>query len=915
MSMPDVLSFWGKAANGPDGQIVAHPVACHLLDVAAVADAMLIARPGSLRRVCGLLGLENEETRGLVVALVALHDLGKFAPAFQGKVPTLWPDALGAFSGQAPPGFHTDDGWVLWESELGTWFKNRVWPDAGGVLDVLAPAVFGHHGRPPKESRATASQRFGRGKAAVMTCAELVLSVLLVPRIHRAPPDPEAVRVASWWLAGFVSTADWIGSGASFNVDWFERSRGLRNDTTLVSYWREARARAERAVFNAGVASTEAAAELPFSTLSDKDRTPTALQKWAIDLRLPPGPLLFILEDVTGSGKTEAAHVLVHKLMSGGRATGAYWAMPTQATANAMYERQASSIARLYAPSPKRPSLVLAHGQQRLHEVFRSTVLGHDLERPEPATNIAVTDGIDELPGDIACAAFLANDARAGFLADLGAGTVDQAILGVLPSRYNAMRLFGLCEKVLVIDEAHAYDRYVLGEVKELLSFHAALGGSAIVLSATLTRRVREEMETAWREGIAASGASIQLNAALPSQSGGFGDAYPLVTVINPGVTETIPIPAVSWATRTVPVRLVYEEDEIVQHIEVASRQGACVAWIRNSVGDCIESAERLRGHGLLPIVFHARFAQVDRQRIEQSVIGWFGVKSTPDDRRGRVIVATQVIEQSLDLDFDVVVSDIAPADLLIQRLGRLQRHERDRPADLRREFVIFSPPADENPEAGWLSGPFKRTSFVYENAGVLWKGIRKLHSNPEIAVPGGVRAIVEDAYGPGPIPEPLEAACLRATGRASAAASTAKYATLKVTNGYCLDQAWWSDLHLRTRLGEESTTLRIGRVSDSGEIVPWADDEQPASRAWALSEVRVFSYRVPIGSSEVSSFRSAVARAKRDWSEYDRELPLLPLVSAGEGVWEGSLVRPNDRPIAFRYTLQDGLVMETSAT
>ncbi len=76
------------------------------------------------------------------------------------------------------------------------------------------------------------------------------------------------------------------------------------------------------------------------------------------------------------------------------------------------------------------------------------------------------------------------------------------------------------------------------------------------------------------------------------------------------------------------------------------------------------------------------------------------------------------------------------------------------RPADLRREFVIFSPPADENPGAGWLSGPFKRTSFVYENAGVLWQGIRKLHSNPEIAVPGGVRAIVEDAYGPGSIPD-----------------------------------------------------------------------------------------------------------------------------------------------------------------
>src|SRR5690606_36223873 len=152
----------------------------------------------------------------------------------------------------------------------------------------------------------------------------------------------------------------------------------------------------------------------------------------------------------------EAAQMIVHRLMVAGRAAGAYWAMPTQATANAMYARQAAAVDLLFAAGagPK-PSLVLAHGQQRLHEGFRGTVLPGAGDLARAGTEAGGGSG-DELPGTLECAAFLADDRRAALLADLGAGTVDQALLGVLPSRFNTVRLVGLADKVLVVDEAHA---------------------------------------------------------------------------------------------------------------------------------------------------------------------------------------------------------------------------------------------------------------------------------------------------------------------------------------------------------------------------------------------------------------------------------------------------------------------------
>lgn len=441
--IPDFLKFWGKAQPRQDAVSHFHPVAYHLLDVAAVTDALLAARPIARARAADLLGIPAEEAHRLLVVLAALHDLGKFAPAFQAKAPIHWPPALGALDiERVVGGRHTDDGYVLWTWSLAGWARERLWPAGTDVLQALAPAVFGHHGRPAgaQSPMPLEIQRFGKaGQAAALGCADAIISLLSPRPLAVEPSDGKDPRAASWWVAGLITIADWVGSGQQ----WFRYAAPHPDDPSLARYWGEAQESARQAVRLAGLVAPKAAVRRDFSSLTRVLDDPSPAQRWADETALPPGPLLLIIEDVTGSGKTEAAQMLVHRLMAEGRASGAYWAMPTQATANAMYERQAKALDRLFVDdADPKPSLVLSHGQQRLHEQFRATVLdapGRDSPADNPEARLRTSDP-ETMPGAAACAAFLADDRRAALLADIGAGTVDQALLGILPSKFNAVR-------------------------------------------------------------------------------------------------------------------------------------------------------------------------------------------------------------------------------------------------------------------------------------------------------------------------------------------------------------------------------------------------------------------------------------------------------------------------------------------
>ncbi len=275
-------------------------------------------------------------------------------------------------------------------------------------------------------------------------------------------------------------------------------------------------------------------------------------------------------------------------------------------------------------------------------------------------------DPADE-PAEAHCAAWLAADGRRALLAQVGVGTLDQALLAALPVRHAPLRLQGLSCKVLIVDEAHAFDPYMRRELVALLRFHAALGGSVVLLSATLPLAVRQGLVDAFRDGLEAAPQTLARRNTRSRRS--------------PRLTVSRRHPATWIAARACPPR---GSDAAGGHRRRAGAHrccrigGAAVAWVRNTVDDAIAAADALRVRGVDPLLlFHARFAMADRLEIEAEVLRRFGRKSAGEARRC-VLVATQVVEQSLDIDFDLLCTDLAPADLLIQRAGRLWRHKRD---------------------------------------------------------------------------------------------------------------------------------------------------------------------------------------------------------------------------------------------
>jgi CRISPR-associated endonuclease/helicase Cas3 len=386
-----------------------------------------------------------------------------------------------------------------------------------------------------------------------------------------------------------------------------------------------------------------------------------------------------------------------------------------------MYARLGNAYRRLFSDEAS-PSLVLAHSRRGLHEGFASSIL-------EPAADprgdsIAPADQ----PAGAQCAAWIADDRRKAFLAEIGVGTIDQAIMAVLPTRHAPLRLLGLSRQVLIVDEAHAYDAYVGEELRQLLAFHAALGGSAIVLSATLTAAQRADLQGAFLGGIGVE--------ADPDGA----EAYPLVTTTAASGIVAEPCRLAPDLERRVAVERMATSAAVIEAVTAASRAGAAVAWVRNSVDDAIEARAALAAMGIEAMLFHARFAIGDRQDIEAEVLGRFGRHSGPEQRLGRVVVATQVIEQSLDLDFDLIVTDLAPADLVIQRAGRLWRHDRGaRPIPGPRLLLLSPEPVDE-PPPDWLGPELRRTGFVYPDHALLWRSARALLDAGCIETPNGIR-------------------------------------------------------------------------------------------------------------------------------------------------------------------------------
>ena len=896
-----MFEFWGKAQPAQGAGPRWHPLVFHCIDVAAVGERLLREDRSLSERLCRLLDMEVADLPRLVPYLLSLHDIGKFAKGFQAKVPERYPACFN--DGPEPYAYdHAAGGFDLFEADSGIFAV----PDrARRAWRPLVAAVTGHHGAPPQTDTlqrptiAVLRRRFGGVGIEAARQFAAAMRALFNPPTDLALA-PKTTKPASFALAGVAVLADWLGS----NQEWFpyQSVEGFTADADnpaidLERYWSEAQARAARALKESGVLPAPARPRIAYAELIGS-YAPSPMQQWAQSVDLPDGPALFMIEDETGSGKTEAAVMLAHRLMAAGSAQGIYVALPTMATANAMFERLAAVYRKLFGDA--QPSIALAHGARALHEGFREAVQRGG--RNEGAYSDADSGTDSEMTASSACAAWLADDRRRSLLADVGVGTVDQALLSILPSRHQSLRLLGLMCKVLILDEVHAYDAYMQREIETLLEFHAGLGGSAILLSATLPEIVRERLADAFGKG---SGHVRTADEPLD-------DAYPLATVHASEMRSEMPIAVRADRSRRLPVRFLRSPLEAFDEVERAARNGQAVLYIRNSVDDVLEAHDALRERELSVEIFHARFALADRLTIERRVVETFGKRSAPEQRQGKVLVATQVVEQSLDLDFDAMVSDLAPIDLLIQRAGRLWRHERrDRQGSP--ELLVVSPDATADAAADWFGKHFPRAQYVYRAHARLWLTAKALGQAGAIDSPAGLRSLIEAVYGEGveaAVPPNLQAAFWDADGRERAERGVASIGTLALQNGYVRDGGAWSkDVKTATRLADDpQVTVRLARLR-AGRVEPFSESAtQERWQAWRLSEVSVAKRRIS-GEAIPSEHAGAANAAKAEWGKYDDDKILILLEEEG-GKTVGSAVcgEGESRPVGVEYNRSQGL-------
>jgi CRISPR-associated endonuclease/helicase Cas3 len=320
--------------------------------------------------------------------------------------------------------------------------------------------------------------------------------------------------------------------------------------------------------------------------------------------------------------------------------------------------------------------------------------------------------------------------------------------------------------------------------------------------------------------------------------------------------------------------------------------------------------------------LFHARFVLCDRLRIGKTIEEDFGPRSDARTRSGSLVIATQVIEQSLDVDFDDMLTDLAPIDLIIQRAGRLQRHVRDAAGNRLADasdgrggptLGVLMPEPDESAEASWLPSHLKKTGLVYRDLGKLWLTARWLFSNQDkgFALHEQAREMIESVYAEEAfdrLPEGLKDISDRADGDCRAGRGAARNRLLDYAMGYNpMVPIWDDDAEAPTRLGEAAVRLRLARKTEHG-LVPWATSE--TGMEWQLSELTVPRRLIADSHEDDASVINAASAKMFDEGRYR---VILPLVQKNPDLWEGR-ARNDRKEVAVHYSPVSGLTIVKGA-
>lgn len=759
-------ALWGKSAGKAGGTV--NLLLSHMLDTAAVAEIVWDRYLPQVTRwrldaVAGGAG----KGRRLFAWLCGIHDLGKATPAFQ---------RLDAAGEAAVRGAGLS--WDKYVVNAAAWRHDK----AGGRIlrmmlekagwapeqfDWLWPLVAGHHGLFPTVGQLTPKREDLQGKGSSWKLAQSALVEVFSRELGYEGGSPLVAvepmvvpsRAVQLQLSGFVVMADWIASDELY----FKGVSDLAKVTMP-----QARRRAADAWSKLGLRGGWGALAVP-GPEAFRDRFghgPRPSQELVLDVvRRMGGPGLVIVEAPMGEGKTKAALAAAELLAARCGADGVFLGMPTQATADPMFTQVRAWLHKV--EEGLEDQVALLHGKRMFNKEWRALLEGTG-EFGQDADTRFSSVGVDEYGMRDDCFDgcegrerrapaewFLGR--RRGLLSPFAVGTIDQLLYAATRTKHVMLRMAGLVGKVVILDEVHAADVYMSQFLLEGLWWLGQAGVPVVLLSATLPPEQRRRLVGTYMAGTQSAEASPALE--VPEPRG-----YPSVTAAwagQGGLPELLVESTESWR-KDLKVRVETLDESpddadqadavVVDYLRERLVDGGCVLIIRNTVDRAQCTFEALQKEfGADVRLLHGRLHAGHRADRTQEVLDLLGPPSADGHSRPErlIVVATQLAEQSFDVDADLLITDLAPMDLLLQRIGRLHRHDGvRRPTPLSRPTVAITgihlddgvpkiPYAEEKIYGSYL---LLRTAAEVEQAAKAGDGAW--------SIPGQVPDLVARVYG-----------------------------------------------------------------------------------------------------------------------------------------------------------------------
>lgn len=832
-----------------------HLLEHHLADVGACFRELL-AQPTIRKRLAVAGGLDDLDATTIerLSVFAALHDIGKLNTGFQAQIWRITdlpqgkrrPNRAGHTLDLTPILSGADATTGNWFFDALRWDNFLSWDDKSGETACgLLVATFSHHGRPIQLEGVRSRNReiwYDFGDLSPRACAERIGGLLRewFPQafLADASPLPSAPAFQHMFL-GLCTLADWIGS----NEKWFEYV-----DTPKDDYFKTtARPQAAQAIEAVRLNISEqreilASKGVPaFDCLFRAGElnevfVPNAIQKAAQDA--PLDERVVIIESETGSGKTEAALWRFARMYERCLVDGTYFALPTRAAAAQIHGRVKRFAANMFAAQDAPPVVLAVPGYEADGDADRVAVPNYD-ER-------AAGEPHRETP-------WATENPKRYLAAQIAVGTVDQAMMGALKVKHAHMRAACLARNLLVVDEVHASDAYMRRILEALLEAHTGTGGYALLMSATLGSEARRRLLSAGNAAPAYP--TLKLQDAIHKP-------YPAVSV---GGTDDESVQGVGENGRTKRVRIFAKPIMPDFHATAetalkAAREGAKVLVVRNTVGHAVETQRTLEQlanardeHALLfecegvPAPHHGRFAAHDRRLLDRRVEAYLGKEA--ERATGCVVVGTQTLEQSLDIDADLLITDLCPMDVLLQRIGRLHRHQREGRAvgyETPKCVVLMPPNNDLSPLLKWSEGAngLGPHGGVYEDLRILEATLRLIERQGKWEIPAMNRELVECATHPGALEEIVvelgddwRAHANDMEGGRIADGLTARGAIIRRDKSFFTDnrEVLFGSLEekIRTRLGDERVDIVFAAPQDSPFGEKGAIDKVAMSLRW----------------------------------------------------------------------------------